>query len=304
MRHPRRVPVALRPSPVDLRRNLDVFGMLPSSGSAGRRLASLHGVLRGEVPRFDGTITALRLPAARPAAPRCLRWAVPPRPLVLFAPRRTSAPPGPGVVDPVSRPGPRGGDDRISQVPGEPRLPVCPVQSTPAGPRAPDHYGAAARPPVSEQQGLPRTVFRRSIAWLSDSLSPLRRAGYPAATPDSLPAAGPALLDGLFTRRVPTKGFRVLATSHPPFPSLLGAIGSTDASANLPARVGVVGPKRASLDSAAHNPDVGASDPGDRLSRVPSRSRESEDEDRRSTRSGGSGLRLPPPMMHPAPRRS
>jgi hypothetical protein len=31
-----------------------------------------------------------------------LRLAVPPRPLVLFAPRRTSAPPGPGVGNPVS----------------------------------------------------------------------------------------------------------------------------------------------------------------------------------------------------------
>jgi hypothetical protein len=31
--------VAIRPSPVDMRSNLDVFGMLPSVGSAGRRLA-------------------------------------------------------------------------------------------------------------------------------------------------------------------------------------------------------------------------------------------------------------------------
>src|SRR5262245_16531499 len=37
------------------------------------------------------------------------------------------------------RPGFRGGDDRISQVPGEPRLPVRHVQSTPAGLLAPDH---------------------------------------------------------------------------------------------------------------------------------------------------------------------
>jgi hypothetical protein len=34
---------------------------------------------------------------------------------------------------------------------------------------APDQYGAAAWPLVSEQQRLPRKVFRRSIAWLSDS---------------------------------------------------------------------------------------------------------------------------------------
>ena len=62
------------------------------------------------------------------------------------------------------RPGCRGGGGRISQVPGGPRLPVCPVQSTPAGPLAPDRYGAAAWPLVSEQQRLPRKVFRRSLA--------------------------------------------------------------------------------------------------------------------------------------------
>src|SRR5262245_7708319 len=103
------------------------------------------------------------------------------------------------------------------------------VQSTPAGLRTPDHYGGAAWPLVSEKQGLPRGVFRRSIAWLSDSLSTLRSAGYPRPTQDSLPAVGQTLLDGLLTRRVPMRGFRVLATSHPPLPSLPGAIGSTDA---------------------------------------------------------------------------
>src|SRR5262249_28943447 len=34
-------------------------------------------VLRGEFPRFGGTLQALRLPAAHPAALRCLRWAGP-----------------------------------------------------------------------------------------------------------------------------------------------------------------------------------------------------------------------------------
>src|SRR5262249_58223133 len=104
------------------------------------------------------------------------------------------------------------------------------VQSTPAGLRAPDQYGVAARPLVSEQQGLPGAVFGRSIAWLSGSLSTLRSAGYPRPTQDSLPAVGQTLLDGLVTRRVPMRGFRVLSTSHPPLPSLPGAIGSTEAS--------------------------------------------------------------------------
>src|SRR5262245_32560834 len=56
------------------------------------------------------------------------------------------------------RPGSRGGDGRISQVPGEPRMSVRHVQSTPAGLRIPDRYGIAARPLGSQKQGLPRRV--------------------------------------------------------------------------------------------------------------------------------------------------
>jgi hypothetical protein len=98
---------------------------------------------------------------------------------------------------------------------------------TPAGLRAPDHYSAAAWPLVCEQQRLPRWVFRRSIAWLSDSLSTLRRVGYPTTTQDSLPAAGQALPDGLSTRRIPTKGFRFASYISSSFPKLLVAITST-----------------------------------------------------------------------------
>ncbi len=49
---------------------------------------------------------------------------------------------------------------------------------TPAGLLAPDHYGVAAWPLVCEQQRLPRKVFRRSIAWLSDWLSTHHRVRY------------------------------------------------------------------------------------------------------------------------------
>ena len=103
---------------------------------------------------------------------------------------------------------------------GNPNCPFAHVQSTPAGLLAPDHCGVAAWPLVCEQQRLPRKVFRRSIAWLSDWLSTLRRAGYPTATQDSLPAAGQALPDGLSTRRVPTKGFRVVPYISFSFPKL------------------------------------------------------------------------------------
>ena len=39
IRYPRRVPVAIRPSFVDMRESLDVFSMFPSVKSAGRRFA-------------------------------------------------------------------------------------------------------------------------------------------------------------------------------------------------------------------------------------------------------------------------
>jgi hypothetical protein len=46
----------------------------------------------------------------------------------------------------------------------------------------------------------------------------------PRPTQHSLPAAGQALLDGLSTRRIPTKGFRFASYISSPFPKLLGAI--------------------------------------------------------------------------------
>jgi hypothetical protein len=71
------VPKAIRSSDVDMGSSLDVLGMFPSIGSAGRRFASLHRVLRGEFPCFSSTIKALRLPVARLAALRFLRLAIP-----------------------------------------------------------------------------------------------------------------------------------------------------------------------------------------------------------------------------------
>ena len=201
-------------------KNLDVFNMFPSIESASRRFAFLHRVLRGEFPCFNGTIKALRLPAARPAALRCLRLAVPQRSLVVFAPRRTSAPPRPGVGHPVAPAGmlPRKRQDLASSW-GTPIVRLHMFLPTPAGLLAPDHCGAAAWPLVCEQQRLPRKVFRRSIAWLSDSLSTLRRMGYPTTTQDSLPAGGQTLLDGLLPAWFQRKVSESFLTFHSPFPS-------------------------------------------------------------------------------------
>ena len=184
--------------------------MFLRSGSMIRRLASLHWLRPGAVRQlhryYQDAMTSCR-PSRRTSFPSLGGTSVA---LAWFAPRRTSAPPRPGVGNPVSPAGilPRKRQDLPSSW-GTPIVRLHMFQSTPAGLLAPDHYGAAAWPLVCEQQRLPRKVFRRSIAWLSDSLSTLRRAGYPATTQDSLPAAGQALPDGLSTRRVPTKGFRV-----------------------------------------------------------------------------------------------
>jgi hypothetical protein len=68
------------------------------------------------------------------------------------------------------------------------------------------------------------------MAWLSDSLSTLRGVSYLSTTQDSLPVAGQALLDGVLTRKVPMKGFKVVIYISFPLPKLLGAIDATDAS--------------------------------------------------------------------------
>ena len=74
------------------------------------------------------------------------------------------------------------GDDRISQVPGRPPMPIRSGSSTPAGLHAPCRGGAAVRPPREELRGLLHWDFRSSIARLLGSLSTLRGPGCPAAT--------------------------------------------------------------------------------------------------------------------------
>lgn len=84
----------------------------------------------------------------------------------------------------------------------------------------PDHCGEAAWPLVIEGQRLPRMVFRRSIAWLSNSLSTLRDVDYSDTPQDSLSVAGQALLNGLLTRKFPLKGFKVVIYISFTFPKL------------------------------------------------------------------------------------
>ncbi len=159
--------------------------VVPGPGSNVRHpltvFPSLHRVPAGPVPRlhqyYEGATTSCR-PSRRTSFPSLGGTSVP---LVTFAPRQTSGPPRPGVGHPVSPPGNVAEETTGSpKFLGNPKCPFAHVQSTPAGLLTPDHYGVAAWPLVCEKQRLPREVFRRSIAWLSDWLSTLRSTGYPA----------------------------------------------------------------------------------------------------------------------------
>ena len=78
-------------------------------------------------PGFDDTIRTLRLPAARLAALRCLRLAIPSATFcVSLPPAQNVKTGGPGSAAVLPTTALFGGDDRISQVPGEPLLRVCP----------------------------------------------------------------------------------------------------------------------------------------------------------------------------------
>jgi hypothetical protein len=197
-----------------------VLLLVPPTGSARRPRPSLHRLLRGEFAGFPGTMTRCdSLPPFRRASlpslgdtRRCVGTFAP------GGPERPTA--GQGFI--FRPPLPDFYAWRWSGPPRFPESPHCPFAMFFDAGRtaAPDQYGAATWPLVCEQQRLPRKVFRRSIAWLSDSLFTLRRTGYPATTQNSLPAVGQTLLDGLFTRRAPTKGFRMCRYTSSSLPEL------------------------------------------------------------------------------------
>jgi hypothetical protein len=77
----------------------------------------------------------------------------------------------PGVVCPVSPAGNCRGSDRISQVPGEPRLSVCTWSSTPAGLLAPDQLQSSSVAPAMETTKAP--TMKKTLSRLNDMASGL-----------------------------------------------------------------------------------------------------------------------------------
>jgi hypothetical protein len=220
---------ALLPVVVSLTRdsNYDAFAVFPSNGATIRRLASLPAVRVVPFPRFAGTIEALRLPADRPAALRCLRLAVPhgaswhslPPPKNATAVDRECFGFGHSPAADES-----GGDGRISQVPGKPQRLLCHVlrlrqDCTPLtiavrqhGPRLGNGEGSHIGTFEARSHGLEASCLRFA-GWVTP---PPRKTRFQVRVRLSWA--------GLVTRRVSTKGFELLLTSQPPFPSLLGAI--------------------------------------------------------------------------------
>ena len=173
-----------------------------------RRPAFLHRVPGGRVPLlhryYQGAPTSCR-PSRVTSFPSLGGTTVTP----VFAPRSPTPTPRPGgFLVRCSREPPAVEAGRISHVPGEPQLCLCPaLRPRPARP----HQATAAwrrGPRGTHCEGVRQVdTFRGSMTRLQHSLSTLRRTGHPATTQDSLPAAGQALPGGLGYPQGPNKGF-------------------------------------------------------------------------------------------------
>ena len=152
-----------------------------SNGSMNRRLASLHWLQRGEVRQlqryYQDAMTSC-CPSRRTSFPS-LGDTSGVHSLFSLPDGRVDRQ-GLELVTRYLRPEIRRGANRVlpsSWGPSMIRLPCS--KPTPAGLHAPDHQVQQRGPWSSKGRGSRDWVFRRSIAWLSDSLSTLRRAGHP-----------------------------------------------------------------------------------------------------------------------------
>ncbi len=156
-----------------------------------------------------------------PAALRCRRLAVPRFHSFCSLPGGRVRRRGLELVTRYLRPGFQRGNDRTSQVPGEPQLSVCTCSNpTPAGLLAPDRSQCSSVAPGITKAKAPTKGLStlNSMAFgLAVYASP---SELPNPTQNSLPAAGQALPDGLSTRRIPMKGFRFVDYISSPFPKL------------------------------------------------------------------------------------
>jgi len=201
-------------------RNLNVFRMFPSIESADRCLAFLHRVLRGEFPCFNGTIKALRLPAAHPTALRFLRLVVPRLYSLCSLLGGRVPPPKPGVVHPVTPAGilPRRRQD-LSSSWGTPNVRVHMFFDS-GRTACPRPFRCSSMAPTLETAKAPCDLSISELNSMAFGLAVYAsQCWLPSPTQDLLPAVGQTLLDGRSTRRVPMKGFKDASLHlHPPLP--------------------------------------------------------------------------------------
>ena len=186
-----------------------------------RRLASLHWLQRGEVrqlQRYYQDAMTPCMPSRRTSFPSLGGTSVS---LVVFAPWQTSEPPRPGVGNPVS---PAGNSPRSEQ--GSPKFLGnlnCPFAHVPIRRRQDCLHQTIAvqqRGPWYQMAKAPTKGLSTLNSMAFGLAVYASQCGYPNATQDSLPVAGQALLDGILTRKVPMKGFKVVIYISFPFPKL------------------------------------------------------------------------------------
>ena len=196
--------------------------MFPSNGLITRRPASLPRVLDGASSPAS-TVLSGRYDFLPPVPPRFVSFAWRYHSQrSRFARTRPSAAAGgsPGVGHPVSPAGTLvSGNDRISYVPGEPRLCSCPALRPRQDRRIRPLRCAGAAPAVSTTKAPALRTFEAQSHGFGTGC--LRFAGRVTPPPRKTRFRLLARLfrTGLVTRRVPSKGFTMYPTSHPPFPS-------------------------------------------------------------------------------------
>ena len=161
----------------------------------------------------------LRLPAARPRASLRLGYAYHLAPVdsLPSAARRSHRGPGTCVAASPGRYPGFGGDDRASQVPGEPRC-VHALLLDPGGTSAPGPYGASVSPSAVLKTSAPAMrSFRGSITRPARSLSTLRSGSYPTLRKTRFRWVANPFRAGLGTRRAPYAISR--RASRPAIPS-------------------------------------------------------------------------------------
>jgi hypothetical protein len=176
----------------------------------------------GRFPRFLGTRAVLRLPAALPAALRCLRLAVP-RLGSAFAPRLGE--PiclGLGLGQPATLPARSRGDNRVSQVPGRPPCAHAPL-SDPGGSSLPGHSDNALLPSANPMTSA-STIYELTGLYHAACALPVYASQWRLPDPHATLGSGwwPAFAgrDSTPAGTLQTVSKTVASTSLPPSPSL------------------------------------------------------------------------------------